>query len=114
MATTQIAIITCKLNAAEPTIVPGPSSPASKLRETVSIKDKRISGAELPKAIRVRFATVSFQTFISTSSYVKITLLIQTVFVLEVITLIASINLSAAIEIPKNIYIMPKLSKDYK
>lgn len=66
MHTTHIAEIANKLKAAEPTIVPGPSSPASNDRETVSIILSKISGAELPRAIKERFATVSFQTKTST------------------------------------------------
>ena len=42
MQTAQMAM---RLKAAEPTIVPGPSSPASKLLPTISITDSRISAA---------------------------------------------------------------------
>ena len=60
IALTQIAVITKRLNAAEPTIVPGPKSPAKKLFPTTSITASKISGELLPKAISVKFATVSF------------------------------------------------------
>ena len=56
--------MTRKLNAADPTIVDGPNSPAFCPRvETVSMTFKRISGALEPSAINVRFATVGFHTF---------------------------------------------------
>ena len=55
--------ITIKLNAADPTIVAGPSSPGSFPKfVTVSMTESRISGAEEPRAIRVKFAIVGFQT----------------------------------------------------
>lgn len=47
-AQTQIAIIMNRLKAAEPTIVLGPKSPASKPLPTTSIIDNKISGAEEP------------------------------------------------------------------
>lgn len=56
------AEMTNKLKAAEPTIVEGPSSPAQKLFPKISIIDRRISGALVPSANKLRLATVSFQT----------------------------------------------------
>ena len=61
MTITHMANIINILNAADPTIVAGPSSPASKLFPTISIIDRRISGADEPSAIRVRLATVHYQ-----------------------------------------------------
>merc|ERR1719272_220695 len=59
IATTHTAVITSRLKAALPTIVEGPNSPAKNLFETHSMTDSRISGADDPRAIRVRLATVS-------------------------------------------------------
>jgi len=44
-----------------PTIVEGPRSPAKNFPDKHSMHAKRISGADDPSAMRVRFATVSFQ-----------------------------------------------------
>jgi len=55
--------MTIKLKAADPTMVPGPSYPGVLPRvPTVSITLSKISGADEPRAMRVRFAMVGFQT----------------------------------------------------
>merc|ERR1711939_418068 len=53
------AVITSKLKDADPTIVKGPSSDAGSPRVlTVSITLSKISGADEPRAMSVRFAMV--------------------------------------------------------
>ncbi len=49
----QMAMMMKKLKAAEPTIVPGPRSPASNLFPMISITESKISGAE--KNIETKF-----------------------------------------------------------
>ena len=65
---THTAEIHSKLKAAEPTIVPGPNSPASKLFPTISMMLSKISGADDPRAISVKLATVPFHTGTSITS----------------------------------------------
>jgi len=62
MMKTQRPTIMNRLKAAEPTIVCGPSSPMTMSFLKSSMTERRISGAEEPSAMSVRFATVSFHT----------------------------------------------------
>ena len=90
------AEITSKLNAADPTIVEGPSCPgvAPKVR-IVSIRESKISGALYiikfkdyldPRAIRVRLAIVGFQTVTLILCFSPCSSSTTTSFVCEVMT----------------------------
>ena len=100
----QTAVMNKKLNAADPTIVAGPNSSYGESGfYTAARTFRKISGAEDPRAISERFAIVAFQTGTSTKNFF-FPVLSQTsiLSVVEVITSIASMNLSAIIEIPMN------------
>jgi hypothetical protein len=60
IAATHTPRMTSRLNAAEPTIVEGPRSPAMNLPVVISMTLSRISGADEPRAIRDKLATVAF------------------------------------------------------
>merc|ERR1719412_3480148 len=97
----QRPMIMNKLKAADPTMVPGPRSPALKSLAMISMTDNMISGAEEPRAIRVKLATVSFQT-LTTTVWVLPVLgsLMETSFSWAVIISIDSMNLSEAMATP--------------
>lgn len=99
-------LITRRLKAAEPTIVDGPKSPASLPKSlSASNTERMISGAEEPKAISVKFAMVAFHTGTSISKRFSVfSSTISIFYVLEVIISMASIKISALIEIPRNKY----------
>lgn len=101
------ALINSKLNAADPTIVDGPSYPAGSPRVYIaSITESKISGADDPKAIKERFAIVAFQTGTSTKYYFSPFLSYTSIrFVDDVITSIASMKRSAIMAIPRNNHI---------
>jgi hypothetical protein len=105
-ATIERPLMTSKLKAADPTIVEGPREDGmASISDTVPITLSKISGADEPKAINVRFATVAFQTGISYYSFFLVSSSMNvTIFTSEVITSIASINMSDIIAIPTNKY----------
>ena len=98
-ATTQIARIISRLNAAEPTIVLGPSSP-EYIWPPISITESRISGADEPSAISVRLAIVGFQTRTKYGFCTPFTVMI-TFFSDDVIRSIAAMKTSATIATPR-------------
>ena len=98
------------MNAADPTIVAGPnSSYGSSIAWAYPKTLRKISGAEEPRAMSERFATVGFQTGTSMKNFfLPVLSQHSTLSVEEVIYSIASMNLSAIIEIPTNKYIKIK------
>ena len=92
----QTAVMTMRLKAAEPTMVDGPSSPALNPPVSTSMTFKRISGAEEPRAMRVRLATVAFHTRTCTRTGLpSLSTPLFFVYSLDVTTSIAVINTSA-------------------
>ena len=96
-------MITSMLNAAEPTIVDGPSSPDRIPRPQISITESRISGADEPSAISVRLATVSFHTLTRKRRVVP-SMICFTVYVCDVTCSIAVMKMSATIATPKKVH----------
>ena len=92
--TIHIAMMQNKLNAAEPTIVLGPRSPVKKSLVRISMTLSSISGAEEPRAIKVKFATVAFHTLYVIS-------VPGTRFSFDVIVSMDAINISAIIDTPR-------------
>mmetsp|Transcript_12498 Transcript_12498/g.41176 ORF Transcript_12498/g.41176 Transcript_12498/m.41176 type:complete len:354 (+) Transcript_12498:1486-2547(+) len=108
--TMHTAVMTSRLYEAEPTIVDAPSSPGSCSSHvprdvTVSPTARRISGADEPSAISVKFATVAFQnsTFTSTFSPVFGSTFFIVVSLL-VITSIEDMNTSEMCATPRKRY----------
>merc|ERR1719353_512241 len=96
MQYTQTAEMTKRLNAALPTTVAAPSSPENMSPPSSSIMESRISGADEPRAMSVRLATVSFQNF----SRILRSFCMTTLSLLVMIS-IAAINTSEMMAIPK-------------
>ena len=97
------ALITRRLKAAEPTMVEGPRSLYGSPKPLTASKTERmISGAEEPNAMRVRLAMVGFHTGTSIKNvFSVVSSTTSLTYVLEVITSIASMNMSALIEMPR-------------
>ena len=94
--------MTKRLKEADPTIVEAPSSPGHlPSLVTVSSTARRISGADDPRAIRVRFATVGFQKVTFFYIIFPSPCLTLTMTFLEVIFSMASMKISATMAIPK-------------
>mmetsp|Transcript_53414 Transcript_53414/g.84935 ORF Transcript_53414/g.84935 Transcript_53414/m.84935 type:complete len:201 (-) Transcript_53414:48-650(-) len=108
MAATQTELMTKRLKAAEPTIVAGPNFPAKYLFPKSSVADKIISGADDPRAIRVRFAIVGFQTFRRNFCLVPSWTVFQTNCSELVISSIASMNMSQTMPMPIKMHNSPK------
>merc|ERR1711962_1344564 len=101
----QKPMIINRLKAADPTIVPGPRSPALKFLAQISMTDHMISGADEPSAIKVRLATVSFHTLTMMTWVLPVRRsFTDTSFSWAVIISMDSMNLSEAIATPMNRY----------
>ena len=95
--------MTKRLKAADPTMVDGPMSDDSVRDYKVSIMAMKISGMDDPRAISDKFAMVGFQMGSSTRSLFLLSAShFSTILVWEVIYSIASMKMSATIEIPMN------------
>eukprot|EP00732_Lithocolla_globosa_P002178 Lithocolla_globosa_v1_NODE_1348_length_2647_cov_12.946373.p2 type:complete len:185 gc:universal NODE_1348_length_2647_cov_12.946373:701-147(-) len=103
MLTMTIAMMHRRLKAADPTMVPGPKGPAKKLKLNTSITERRISGAEEPKAIRVRLATVAFHVFTSTCLIFPLSVLTSMILEREVMISMDPIKISAMMLTPINV-----------
>mmetsp|Transcript_44425 Transcript_44425/g.117905 ORF Transcript_44425/g.117905 Transcript_44425/m.117905 type:complete len:209 (+) Transcript_44425:2178-2804(+) len=104
--TTHTAMMTCRLKAALPTIVEGPSSPLCIPLLISSMTLSKISGALEPNAMSVKLATVGFQTLYVLKWSPSLT---RTFF--DVIFSIASMKTSAMNATPAKQYIKPKKIK---
>lgn len=97
------AEITNRLKAADPTMVMGPSSPGTPSRSPRTPDTERmISGAEEPRAIKVKLAMVGFQTGLSIEISYPSVVVTVTVVVFDVMVSIASMKMSATRAIPRN------------
>jgi len=95
-------LITNKLNAPDPTMLLGPSSPASPPRFLrASITESKISGADEPSAIKVKLAMVGFQTGTCKVKTFPSLSYTCTSLVDDVMISIASMKMSAITEIPR-------------
>mmetsp|Transcript_5465 Transcript_5465/g.15225 ORF Transcript_5465/g.15225 Transcript_5465/m.15225 type:complete len:258 (+) Transcript_5465:1398-2171(+) len=103
--TIQTAEIIRRLKAAEPTMVEGPSSPGGRPRvRMVSMMASMISGAEEPRAISVRLATVAFQT----CAVITVPSFKVTVFSCAHISSTDDMKMSAMRATPKKMYARPR------
>mmetsp|Transcript_130380 Transcript_130380/g.291023 ORF Transcript_130380/g.291023 Transcript_130380/m.291023 type:complete len:210 (-) Transcript_130380:112-741(-) len=107
MAETHTPLMTRRLKAALPTIVEGPSSPEKNSLPQISMTESKISGAEEPKAMRVRFAMVGFHTFTWNLCLVCGRISIQIILSALVIFSIAPMNWSHTIPMPKKVHSKP-------
>ena len=106
MPRTHTAVMTSRLNAAEPTMVDRPSSPATKLPSRISYTESRISGAASRRHEReVRDGRVQILTvtwLVEPSGF-----LVFTIFSADVMTSIAAMNTSAMMPTARNDQISP-------